>query len=143
MILWAEKEVLDILQQVKDKTTIVFSTHILSDVERICDEVGILNNGKIAFEGKMNDIKDTYRHDCFCVELQDHSQIPLFCDKLQTLPEIKQISRQENTLRITVSNAQAASKNVVKILADAEISLVKFEVLEPDLEQVFMEVISK
>ena len=41
------KDILDILQKVKEKTTIIFSTHILSDVERVCDEIAILNEGQI------------------------------------------------------------------------------------------------
>jgi ABC-2 type transport system ATP-binding protein len=137
------KEVLDILQSVKEKTTIIFSTHILSDVERICDDVGILNNGSIAFEGKLSEMKGTYRHDCLRVELQDASRIPFFSDKLQQLPQVKQVSRQEDVLQITVSNAETAGRSIVKILADENLPLAKFEVMEPDLEQVFMEVIGK
>lgn len=42
------KEILDILQQVKGKTTVIFSTRILSDVERVCDQVAVLHKGKLA-----------------------------------------------------------------------------------------------
>ena len=45
------KEILDILKSLRNKTTIVFSTHILADVERICDSIGILHNGKLVIEG--------------------------------------------------------------------------------------------
>ena len=45
------KEILDILLAAKEQTTILFSTHILSDVERICTEVAFLNDGKIAMQG--------------------------------------------------------------------------------------------
>lgn len=45
------KEILDILLAAKEQTTILFSTHILSDVERICTEVAFLNDGKIAISG--------------------------------------------------------------------------------------------
>ncbi len=51
------KEILDILQAVKKKTTVIFSTHILSDVERICDEIGFLHEGKIVLSGTMDEIK--------------------------------------------------------------------------------------
>lgn len=40
------KEILDILLSSKKQTTVLFSTHILSDVERICTDVAFLNNGK-------------------------------------------------------------------------------------------------
>lgn len=48
------KEIIDILQLVKNQTTVIFSTHILSDVERICDEIGLLHNGKLALSGRAN-----------------------------------------------------------------------------------------
>ncbi|MDR2156250.1 MAG: ABC transporter ATP-binding protein [Clostridiales Family XIII bacterium] len=51
------KEILDILRKIKAKTTVVFSTHILSDVERICDRVAVLNKGKIVLESAMGDLK--------------------------------------------------------------------------------------
>lgn len=43
------KEILDILLAVKQETTVIFSNHILSNVERICDEIAFLNDGKLFF----------------------------------------------------------------------------------------------
>jgi len=51
------KEILDILKQLKGKTTVVFSTHILSDVERICDRVAVIDKGRIVFESAINELK--------------------------------------------------------------------------------------
>ncbi|MDK2991609.1 MAG: type transport system ATP-binding protein [Clostridiales bacterium] len=51
------KEILDILQRIKGRTTVVFSTHILSDVERICDRVAVLSKGKIALETSIDSLK--------------------------------------------------------------------------------------
>jgi len=51
------KEILDILLQVKGKTTVVFSTHILSDVERICDRIAVIHKGGIVLESAMSDLK--------------------------------------------------------------------------------------
>lgn len=51
------KEILDIMLKIKDSTTVIFSTHILSDVERICDHVAILNKGSIALSGTLSEIK--------------------------------------------------------------------------------------
>jgi len=51
------KEILDILKQIKGRTTVIFSTHILSDVERICDRLAVLHNGKIVLESAISDLK--------------------------------------------------------------------------------------
>lgn len=51
------KEILDVLVRAKKETTIIFSTHILSDVERICDEVAFLHNGKIVINDTVENLK--------------------------------------------------------------------------------------
>ena len=51
------KEILDIITAVKGKTTVIFSTHILTDVERICDHVAFLHKGKIVLSSAMADLK--------------------------------------------------------------------------------------
>jgi len=51
------KQILDILAAIKGKTTVIFSTHILSDVERICDYVAVLDQGKLALTGTLADVQ--------------------------------------------------------------------------------------
>ncbi len=51
------KEILDILSDVKKHTAILLSTHILSDVERICDKIAFLYNGKLALSGTIDEVK--------------------------------------------------------------------------------------
>lgn len=55
------KEILDILRRLKGSTTVIFSTHILSDVEKICDSIAVINNGKIALESALADIKSQFK----------------------------------------------------------------------------------
>lgn len=51
------KEILEALQAVKERTTVIFSTHILSDVERICDRIAFLHDGVIALEGTLEEVR--------------------------------------------------------------------------------------
>lgn len=55
------KEIMDVLVAAKEKTTVLFSTHILSDVERICDRIALLHDGKILLSGSMDEIKTSHR----------------------------------------------------------------------------------
>ena len=54
------KEVIEIIKQLKGKKTIFYSTHILEDVEKVCDRIGLLNDGKILLEDSIEAIKDQY-----------------------------------------------------------------------------------
>lgn len=51
------KEILELLLSVREQTTVFFSTHILSDVERICTDVAVLDKGKIVLQGKVSEIQ--------------------------------------------------------------------------------------
>ena len=64
------KEILDILLAAKEQTTILFSTHILSDVERICTEVAFLNDGKIAMQGTIAELRNKQSSNGFIIEIE-------------------------------------------------------------------------
>lgn len=69
------KEILDILKKAAQKTTIIFSTHILSDVERICDHVAILHNHKIILDTDIKTLKASYITPNIRLEFSDISQL--------------------------------------------------------------------
>jgi len=62
------REVLDILKQIKGKTTVIFSTHILSDVERICDRVAVISGGKITLQKSMSELKVQHKTKAMTIE---------------------------------------------------------------------------
>lgn len=53
-------DILDILLKAKEKTTVIFSTHILSDVERICDTIAILDEGRVVMAGELEKLKERH-----------------------------------------------------------------------------------
>lgn len=62
------REVLDILHSLKGHTTVLFSTHILSDVERICDECALLHGGRLVKQGTLKELKETGAEQGFVIE---------------------------------------------------------------------------
>ncbi|MDR2543460.1 MAG: ABC transporter ATP-binding protein [Treponema sp.] len=64
------KEILDILIAVRGKTTVIFSTHILNDVERICDRVAFLHKGKIVLESAISDLKVQHKSKSITLEFE-------------------------------------------------------------------------
>jgi len=100
------KEILDILQSVCSETTVLFSTHILSDVERICTDVALIHKGKIAMSGKLQDLQRKKAADIFHVTLTDGGEMQVKETELeQTIREligenrsIQTIQRQEGSL---------------------------------------------
>ncbi|MBQ9949453.1 MAG: ABC transporter ATP-binding protein [Clostridia bacterium] len=127
------KEILDILLAIRDETTVLFSTHILSDVERICTDVAFLTGGVVRVCGKLSDIKSKYRSEGYILEAENVEDM---LKLLQAFPDIKQIGGNQLVFRengVTVFD-------VLHFLTDKHIRLLKLERIEPTLESLFMEV---
>ncbi len=135
------KEILDILALAKERTTVVFSTHILSDVERICDSVGILNQGSLALEGKVADIKNNYRKDVIQIELGAGYPVEAFLMKLKEESFVAGINNHEACIDIQFSGGEAEAHHILELLAKEQVPLLRYELLEPSLENVFLEVV--
>lgn len=135
------KEILDILYNVKDKTTIILSTHILSDVERICDTIGVLDNGHLVLEGNLSKIKNTYRQDSLLMEFKDSSDVIALSNAIKNLPYISNIDIKENSISLNATDINKACIDILNIVIKENLSLYKYEILEPSLENVFLEVV--
>lgn len=135
------KEILDILFKVKKHTTVIFSTHILSDVETICDYIGILNNGQIALSGKLSDIKHQYQDNTVVLEVSSKDDLDTFLNVEEVMKMDKKIKREGNSIYIRTSEVDEIMNLTMKILVNSSITPLKLEVVEPCLEDIFMEVI--
>ena len=130
------KEILDILLAIKDQTTVLFSTHILSDVERICTDVAFLKDGVVNIGGKLSDIKTRYRRNEYMIETENDSDTVILRN---AFPEVKEIDRN----KVIFSENKYSASEILRFVADHRISLLKVERLEPSLEDLFMEVTEK
>lgn len=126
------KEILDILKSVSSETTVLFSTHILSDVERICTDVAIINDGVIEICGKLNEIKNMNPKEEIVLEVENVN------DQKKLLEEFSFIVNKDNKL-VFLANDNTLY-DVLDFISKNKISLTKLEKLEPTLESLFMEV---
>ena len=125
------KEILDILLSVKEQTTVLFSTHILSDVERICTDVAFLDQGVVNIQGPVAQIKNRFRSDEYILETEGEED-----SLLQAFPEMQRAEAGGLCFRQREHELQ----DVLRFLADHRIPLTKLERAEPTLESLFMEV---
>ncbi len=130
------KEILDILSSVRDRTTVLFSTHILSDVERICTDAALLNDGVIAMQGTVTELKKRHRANGFAVELLDEEAVGRL---LAAFPSAHRTGKY--TLSVCGDDTELYA--LLAFMAEYHIPLVKLERDEPSLESLFVEVVSK
>ena len=114
----------------------MFSTHILSDVERICTDVAFLNNGVVETQGKLSDIKTKYRSEEYLLETENDAEIRKLTHAFSAM---KQLGRNQ----LTFCESVLSAFDVLRFVSDQHIALLKFERMEPTLESLFMEVTQK
>ena len=127
------KDVIDVLKAIKHQTTVLFSTHILSDVERICDEIGLLHGGSMRLEGKLEEIRQMHAGSGYAIEFQDEADAARF---LNAYPGGEIVS---STRLLFASGTQEEMSRAMGALASMGICPVKIELCEPSLESLFLE----
>jgi len=135
------KEILDILHQVKGKTTVLFSTHILSDVERICDNIAVLHGGKLVLSGTLSDVKSQHKRDGLLVEFATQVDKQQFLTTPKLASYIIGAEQTSTSITLHAQDIQKAEMAVIKALSEEQLLPIRVEVLEPTLESLFMEVV--
>ena len=135
------REVLEILKSISKDTTVLFSTHILSDVERICDQIGILDGGRLVLEGALEEVRGSYRTDRLLVVPQETASLAALAQGLGVLPEVQKAEVADGGVILTIGNPETAGREILRYLSACDIPIAKYEFLEPNLEQVFLEAI--
>ena len=130
------KEILDLLLAVREQTTVLFSTHILSDVERICTDVALIHDGRIARFGPVNELKIANREQKFTVELIDTQTATTlknaFADAELVAPDTLVFCGTEDKLF-----------EIMDFLSKNKLGFTKIERAGVSLEDMFLEVVSK
>ena len=132
------KEILDIILKIKDSTTVIFSTHILSDVEAICDHVVVLDKGKNVLEGSIDELKNIKRKNTIKIRFKSDKELKAFksLDKFSNLLE----NEKGDTLYLTDEDNQLKDLDILYELYKLNIFPLEIKIEEPTLENIFLEV---
>ena len=129
------KELLDILTAAKKQTTVLFSTHILSDVEHICDELAFLHDGRIVLQGTLKEVRKLRRASNVELEMEYARDAELL------LSDFPFLRRQGQNLLFLEEGK--ALPEILGRIAEEKLPIRRVERMEPTLEDLFMEVIAK
>src|SRR5665648_3460 len=105
------KDVLDMLTSLRGRTTVFFSTHILADVERVCDTVAILDRGRVVAQAPIDDLKARYGQQKVVVEVTAGADE--LAEKIGRQSWVSAVARGHNgAIEITVADVGAAQREI-------------------------------
>jgi ABC-2 type transport system ATP-binding protein len=115
-------------EAVKDGSTVFLSSHILSEVEKSCDRVAIIREGKIVKLDTVEGLRDLAHHQ---VELRFAGTVPV--NAFESLPGVSDVHADDHVLRMRVAGAITPI-----VRAAAQYELLDFVSREPSLEETFL-----
>lgn len=137
------RQLLDLIVSLKDKMTIIFSTHILGDAERICDEIGILHKGRLVEQGSLRKLKNKYSKTRIEIGFETKEKCLALEDILKNQTELQYEISEDNTM-VSVhyeKNEEQIYIKVLNILLNHHLMPIRIEKQESSLENIFFEVI--
>ena len=133
------KEMFDVILSLKGKITIIFSSHIVNDVERVCDHVILINKGKIIFNQSIT--SQVLEKKTLLVVFQNKDDLIRIKDKIEY--ECYYNSVIENCLEIEIDEIDRTQKVIFKMLLDNEIVVNSISLKKDSLEEIFLREVSK
>jgi ABC-2 type transport system ATP-binding protein len=133
------REVLELLAGLRGEATVFFSSHILDDIDRVCDQVAVLANGRLLAQESTVRLKERYAQPVFLVEVAGSAE--RLQEKLAGEPWVAQTTAHAGTLRVLVRDVARAERELPRLVLASDFTLLRYEQALPSLEDVFMRLV--
>ena len=130
-------EMLDMVAAMRGRRTIIFSSHILADVQRIADQVGILRDGRLLYQGSTRELIDTYLQPSWLVRIAgDATPVAAAMAGQQWATRVEPIGA--DTIRVDAASIEAGEHGIPAVIAACGARQVSCEPAAADLESAFL-----
>lgn len=124
-----------ILEMKQQGKTIILSTHQMYQVEQLCDEILMINQGKVVLSGNLRDVKKQYGTNHLIVEFNGNG------DFIDSIDPDKIIDKSSNRIECRIDGYQESQEILKNAVRNNQIT--KFDIQEPPLNEIFIDVVSK
>jgi ABC-2 type transport system ATP-binding protein len=137
------RDVLNLILKLKESTTVFMSTHILSDVERVCDSLAIINKGKLITTSTVSDLHARFALSSFELEFEDDPSA--LVSVLESQPWVQKVEKLEINhipgLRVKAGDVAKAKHELPQLIAQSGLGLVRYDLTMPSLEEIFVKLV--
>jgi ABC-2 type transport system ATP-binding protein len=130
------KDILDLIDGLRGKTTILLSTHILADVDRVCDVIGVINKGRLVIQANRDALLEKYAQPLFEIEVEDG--LLAWLERIKHLPFVSGAAIDNSSARVLVTDVRKGAMRLLASLAEDGLFVRRFEMVHPSLEDVFL-----
>jgi len=135
------KDVVEIILKLKKEgKTIFLSTHILNDIERVCDRVGILKEGRVVLEEDIDNLMKKYIKPVYDIEFEtslSKEQIDIIKNK----KFIEEVAGENGKISVKIKDLRKDSKDFMNMLSETGVTIISMNLRKNSLEDIFLNVV--
>lgn len=120
--------------------TVLISSHILSELEAVCNKVAVIEGGRVRYQGNARDVAAQLGALAIEVTLLDEPSAARAREILEKVPQATSLRLERDLVRFELKGERALVPPIHKALVEAGLPVVSFEVAAPGLEQLFLRV---
>lgn len=135
------REVLVLMEKLKEDTTLLFSTHILNDAEEVSDDLILMHNGELVEYGPINELLQKYKTSSIHLEFQGN--VEEYLPKLENLANVVSIEIEQQKVKLAVNNMDHARRSILQIAANEDWPINSLEFSPASLEDIFMKAVKR
>jgi ABC-2 type transport system ATP-binding protein len=138
------RDMLQMIEELRRTSTVLMSTHILDDVERVCDTVGIIKDGRMVTVDERQALLDRYATPLIEIAFRAQpNRIAAWAEQVRRLPGVASIVTDEACVRIQLGPDLAADQQVLAQAVASGMPVERFEHGRPKLEDVFLRLVGQ
>jgi ABC-2 type transport system ATP-binding protein len=134
-------QIIKLLQELKKETTIILSTHILHDVDKICDDIIIIDQGIKLVDEELKSLKQKYIEPVLKVELIETN--PTAANLLEAQSWVKSVHPVDKQLIIVATDQTVALQQLPSFLLQNDLAFLSLAVKQPELEDIFLRTVKR
>lgn len=136
-------DILGVIAGLRGQSTVFMSTHILADVERVCDAVAIIDRGKLLVSSTVSELQDRYAQPVYTFEPEPgmEPQVERLLVALRAQPWVGELRREQGSVRVLARDPHAASREILGMLSSYGVAVQRFERGRPSLEDIFLRLV--
>jgi ABC-2 type transport system ATP-binding protein len=139
------RDLLGLVAGLRGTTTVLFSTHVLGDVERVCDRIAIIDRGRLVVEGPLDDLLARFALPIYRLDPEpgQGDAIGRLEARLGTLDWVADVTVEHDYVRVIVTDPARAARELLPAVVAEGVALVAFERVRPTLEDVFLRLVGR
>lgn len=134
------RDVLTLMEQLKETMTILFSTHILNDADEISDSVIVLKDGKVVEDGTMNDLQKKYTTSKIIIQLTKNESNKI--DAIGELSTVTSVEKVGNYIHLYVTDIHLARNELLQFVLNNNLHLIEFRIGRVSMEEMFVKAVN-